>query len=204
MDLRHSSIGRLYYAVLERFILGRLASLGLGPNHLTLAGPLLAALAPLGFWLHPLAGGAVILISALADSLDGLAARRWGKTTTRGAFLDSCMDRLADVFYLMGFWVLFRPGPHLLAAGLLIMASIASTFLISYAKARAESLAMKPGKGAMTRAPRVILLLIWSLTLAAFPSSRHAILWSGLVVYLAATSASAAFRITGPMAAKQD
>ncbi len=204
MDLRNSSAGKLYYLVLERFILGHLERSGLGPNQLTLAGPLLAALAPLGFRLHPLAGGGVILLSALADSLDGLAARRWQQSTARGAFLDSCMDRLADTFYLMGFWVLFWPGRYALAAGLLIMASMASTFLISYAKARAESLGMKTGSGIMPRAPRVIFLLAWTILLAALPRHRQELLWGGLLLYLFLTSFTAACRMVNCHSEKKE
>ena len=169
-----------------------------------MAGPLVAVLAPAGFLLHPLAGGAVILVSSLADSLDGLVARKWQQSTLAGAFLDSCMDRLADVFYLMGFWVLFWPGQHPLAAGLLIMLSIGSTLLISYAKARAESLDLKTPGGIMERAPRVIFLLSWSLALAIFPSLGQELLWGGLIAYLVATSLTAASRVIGSLNSKKD
>ncbi len=195
MAMRNSFAAKFYYRWLEHAVFPLLKRHHLQPNQVTLIGSLLAALAPVGFWFHPWAGGLAILISGLADSLDGLLARKMQKATRLGAFMDSCMDRIADFFYLMGFWLLFWPDHQPLAAGMFVMATMASTFLISYAKARAESLGLNVQTGPMERAGRIIFLVIWSILLGILPGQRQSLLWSGIIIYLAATTFTAAIRI---------
>jgi len=195
VELRDTRIGRSYYRLIGRWLLPLAERTGLTPNQMTLLGLAAAALTPAGFFFHPLAGASLILLSGLADSIDGMLARRTGKPSVHGAFLDSCLDRISDSFYLMGVWILFWPDHHPLAGGLVMAACLTSTFLISYTKARAESLGALLTGGLMERAARIVYLLVWSLIFAAFPSASGWTLWIGALLYLSLTSATAGRRM---------
>jgi CDP-diacylglycerol--glycerol-3-phosphate 3-phosphatidyltransferase len=185
MTLRTSPLGRFYLAVVDRVLLPPLSLVVKNPDHLTVAGAVLALAVPLGMRVHVWAGLPILLASAVADNLDGLLARRQGRNTRWGAFLDSSMDRIADAGYLAGVWMLFAPGAGFAAAGLLVMAAYTGTVLISYVKARAESLGHACRTGLMDRGLRVVYLLAWMLAAGFFMGSRTVILWLGLAVYLA-------------------
>lgn len=195
MSIRDSSLGRAYYRVVESLLLAPLMRVFKHPDQITLAGALVSALTPLGFYLHPAAGLAVMLASGLADSLDGHVARKTGLASRYGAFLDSSLDRISDFFYLAGFWVLFREMPGFFWASLLTMTAMAATLMISYTKARAEGLGGTCSVGLMSRAPRVIYLLAWAALLVALPAQREPVLWWGLGVYAALAAFTVAQRI---------
>lgn len=193
--MRQTWIGRRYLALVERRLMPLAERAGLTPDRATLAGMLLALLVPAGFLCHPLAGAVLILLSGVADSMDGMLARRRAAPSTYGAFFDSCLDRISDAFYLAGFWVLFWPDHHPLAGGLMTIACISASFLVSYSKARAESLGVPLSGGLMERAARTLYLVVWSLLLAAVPAARGLLLWTGAAIYLALTAATAVGRM---------
>ena len=133
------------------------------PNFFTIMGffaTLAACLLILkGFWL--LAGLAIIL-SGLFDLFDGVAARRLGKVTVLGGFLDSVLDRYSDLLLLLALLIdCLRKGD----SGLVILTSFASmgTVLIPYVRAKAEALQVPCTIGLMERAERIILLSIGTL-----------------------------------------
>ena len=112
-----------------------------------------------GFWF--LAGLAIIL-SGLFDLFDGVAARKLGKVTAFGGFLDSVLDRYSDLLLLLGLLIdCLRKGD----SGLVILTSFASmgTVLIPYVRAKAEALEVPCTVGLMERAERIILLSIGTL-----------------------------------------
>ena len=135
-----------------------LAKAGITANSLTgigLAGSLGAgALIATG---QPAIGGAVSLLSGLPDMLDGAVAKASGRVSRRGAFLDSVVDRLSDAAVLAGIiW-------DAVAAGLGTMTVLAAVVLglsliVSYIKARAESLGFACNVGIAERPERVIVL----------------------------------------------
>jgi phosphatidylglycerophosphate synthase len=88
------------------------------------------------------------------DWLDGQIARRAGKETLAGNFLDSTLDRWGDLALLGAAAVLFRESLLLLLASLVAMAS---AVLVSYARAKAESLGASLTVGAMQRTERIAL-----------------------------------------------
>jgi CDP-diacylglycerol--glycerol-3-phosphate 3-phosphatidyltransferase len=112
-----------------------------------------------GFWF--LAGLAIIL-SGLFDLFDGVAARKLGKVTAFGGFLDSVLDRYSDLLLLLAFLIdgLRKEDP-----GLVLLISFASmgTVLIPYVRAKAEALQVPCAVGLMERAERIILLSIGTL-----------------------------------------
>jgi len=134
------------------------------PNALTTAGVVLCALASvlvyfeyrnelLFFW----AGAVVFVIGSILDILDGALARAGGKTTPFGAFVDSTTDRISEAFMLGAIaLVLTRDGSEL-GVGLTV-AAIAGSFLVSYARARAEALGLRGDVGIGSRAERVVVI----------------------------------------------
>jgi phosphatidylglycerophosphate synthase len=193
--MRQTWIGRRYLALVERRLMPQAERLGITPDRATLAGLLLALMVPPGFLWHPLAGAILILGSGVADSMDGMLARRRGSPSAYGAFFDSCLDRISDGFYLAGIWVLFWPDHHPLAGGLMMTACMTASFLVSYSKARAESLGAPLSGGMMERAARIVYLVGWSLALALAPSARGLLLWAGAAVYLVLTAGTAGGRM---------
>jgi CDP-diacylglycerol--glycerol-3-phosphate 3-phosphatidyltransferase len=143
--------------------------LGLTPNGLTLLGFAItvagAALAAFDIWL---AAAFVVLIGGAFDMFDGSLARATGKASNTGAFLDSVFDRWGEAVVYIGIIAGCLSAGDRLGAGLAAFA-MASAFMVSYARARAESLGFAPGKGmaAVGLAPREIRLVILTLGLLA-------------------------------------
>lgn len=131
---------------------------GLAPDHLTAAGLVLAGAAALAIGGGRLGLGLALLIaSALPDLLDGALAKASGTASQRGAFFDSVADRVADSLVLGGFaWHLASArGGHW---ALLPFALLAASQLVSYERAKAESLHIEAKGGLMERAERVVAL----------------------------------------------
>jgi CDP-diacylglycerol--glycerol-3-phosphate 3-phosphatidyltransferase len=181
--LRTSHLAAAYYQLMERHLLPRLPAWRLTPDRLTWLGMLISVIVPIGFWIHPGAGFLLLLLSGIADSLDGLMARLQNRSSRWGAFLDSSLDRVSDFFYLLGFWVLLDRYSGQVPATLAIFASLLSTLLISYIKARAEALGGTCQVGLMERGVRTAYLIVWALLIAVWPSMRGTILWGGLMLY---------------------
>ena len=163
-------------------LIGALSRWGVSPNALTVASLVPAAAAALLAARHRLfAAGIVLLAGSSLDMLDGAVAKASGKTSTRGAFLDSTIDRVSDSLVLGGlFWHYVgtpaivvvtvgknpsfeaplitgashfdRWGPHL------AVASLALGFLVPYIKARALSLGFTCEAGLADRPERIIIV----------------------------------------------
>jgi len=133
------------------------------PNFFTLMGffATLAAsfLIIKGLWF--LAGLAIIL-SGLFDLFDGVVARKFGKVTAFGSFLDSVLDRYSDLLLLLAILIHYLIKED---SGLVILTSFVSmgTVLIPYVRAKAEALEVPCTIGLMERAERIILLSIGAL-----------------------------------------
>ncbi len=132
--------------------------LGVSANAVTGFGVLLAALTGLAVGLGYLYLGAALLTAGgLMDALDGLVAKASGSASARGAFLDSVADRLSDALILSGVtWFLLTGSDPRLA--IIPVAILAVGALISYERAKAESLGFSARGGLMERAERLILL----------------------------------------------
>jgi len=134
-----------------------LHSIGISADALTIFG-LFAALAT-GLLI---ANGNLLLavfgliLTGLPDILDGSVARQSGTAGNRGAFFDSVCDRVADGLIFLGVaWYLSAQGSDL---AVLAMAVLALSMLISYERARAESLGYSARGGLMERLERTVLL----------------------------------------------
>jgi CDP-diacylglycerol--glycerol-3-phosphate 3-phosphatidyltransferase len=98
-----------------------------------------------------------LILTGLHDLLDGPVAKAAGTASVRGAFFDSVTDRVADAVLMGGVaWFLIdRHEGHL---ALLPLAVLGVTALVSYERAKAESLGLSAKGGLMERAERMILL----------------------------------------------
>jgi CDP-diacylglycerol--glycerol-3-phosphate 3-phosphatidyltransferase len=135
-----------------------LRSTGLSPDHLTAFGLLLAV--PTAVVIgsgHLFIGLLLVIFSAVPDLLDGALAKASGRSSVRGAFFDSVCDRVTDTLVLGGVaWHL--QDIHHGHAFLLPFAILGASLLISYERAKAESLGFDAKGGLMERAERVIVL----------------------------------------------
>ena len=134
------------------------------PNMLTAAGVTLCAVGAilvyfeyrhevLFYWL----GGVAFVVGSLLDILDGALAREGGKQTPFGSFLDSTLDRVGEGLMLGAIALVFmRDGKELALA--LATAAIGGSFLVPYARAKAEGLGIKGDVGIGSRAERVVVI----------------------------------------------
>jgi CDP-diacylglycerol--glycerol-3-phosphate 3-phosphatidyltransferase len=133
---------------------------GLTPDHLTVIGILVAVGAAFAIGSGRLLLGLVLVIlAALPDLLDGALAKASGASSQRGAFFDSVIDRVTDAVLLGGVaWYLASTESAHMA--MLPFAVMALSSVISYMRAKAESLGLDAKGGLMERAERIILLCV--------------------------------------------
>lgn len=136
-------------------VVGWLVRKGVRANHVTYAGTALAFAAAVAFGLGAFViGGYLLLVGGICDILDGHVARRSGHATRRGAFLDSSLDRYADMVVLVGLAVAFRESWVALAA----LATLMGAVMTSYTRARAEGLGLSCRSGLMQRPERIVII----------------------------------------------
>lgn len=138
----------------------RLLAAGIGPDAVTLlgtVGTVLAAVLLLGTG-RLLAGGVVVTVFVLTDALDGTMARQRGTTNRFGAWLDSTCDRAADAA-VFGSLALWYSGHHDRPMQAVCTYVLATSVLVSYAKARAEGLGLTCDVGIAERTERLVVVL---------------------------------------------
>ncbi|MFZ9629471.1 MAG: CDP-alcohol phosphatidyltransferase family protein [Ilumatobacteraceae bacterium] len=146
---------------------------GLTPDHLTWMGLLVAVAAAVAVGAGQLQLGlALVILAAVPDLLDGALAKASNSSSQRGAFFDSTIDRFADALLFGGVAWHFASteSPHL---ALLPFAVMALSSVISYMRAKAESLGLDAKGGIMERAERIIALCLGLL----IPPLLIPILW---------------------------
>jgi phosphatidylinositol phosphate synthase len=158
------------------------------PNALTAAGVSLclaaAVLVPferrneiLVYWL----AAALFVVGSVLDILDGALARAGGKSTPFGAFLDSTTDRVGEGAMLAAIALVFARAGNDVAVVITVLA-VAGSFLVPYARARAEALGLRGDVGLGSRAERVVVItaglvlapwgvLQWAIVLLAATAS---------------------------------
>ncbi len=149
-----------------------LGIIGANPNVLTLIG-LLINLAAAGLLAAGrfLAAGLIILGASVFDMLDGRVARLRKSATKFGAFFDSVIDRFSDLALFMGLILYYARIARLSYVALTCLALIGSV-MISYTRARAESLIGQCKVGFLERPERIALLIIGALF-----NRMEAVLW---------------------------
>ena len=151
-----------YKAPLHRFfypVARLLFRLRVRPNHLTVLGLGVSIAAAYVFSVGRLRWGAALLaVAGLFDFFDGAVARLAGSDSDYGAFLDSVVDRYSDLAVLLGVLVYYEHAADTLGA-VLTMATLAGTVMVSYTKARAQSIGVRCEIGVTERPERLIVLI---------------------------------------------
>ncbi|NLV71914.1 MAG: CDP-alcohol phosphatidyltransferase family protein [Actinobacteria bacterium] len=130
------------------------------PNQVTIAGTVLnVAAAALVVADHLIYAGVVFLIAGCFDMLDGALARLAQRVTPFGAFLDSTLDRVSEGVVLAAIAYLLATEGRAIDAALVVLALLGG-ILVSYTRARAESLGVECRVGLMSRPERVILIAL--------------------------------------------
>jgi CDP-diacylglycerol--glycerol-3-phosphate 3-phosphatidyltransferase len=161
--------------------------LRLQPNQLSCLGLVASVAAAAAFGADQRRLGAVCLALAGAlDILDGALARVSGRESPFGAFLDSVLDRYSDLLVLAGLVFLFaRLGRLEVVAAVLL--ALMGTLMVSYTRARAESVDVECRVGFMERGERMLVLIagalfdllipaIWVLAIGANATAVHRII----------------------------
>ena len=148
-------------------IIRALGQVGVHPNVVTVLGFLLQVGVGVVFGLgHTRLGGLLLLTVGPVDALDGALARSLGQQSRFGAFLDSTLDRLSDAALILGLTAYYlREGETL--AVVLSLTSLVAALMVSYTRARAESLGVTCKVGLLTRLERIVL--IGTLSLVGLP-----------------------------------
>jgi len=156
---------------------------GLSPDHLTFVGLAVAAASAVAVASGRLVLGLVLVIAAaLPDLFDGALAKATQTSSQRGAFLDSTLDRVTDALLLGGIaWYLADYYSGRMALLPFAVSSVAS--VISYQRAKAESLGLEAKGGLMERAERIVALCLGLLLEAiGVDSALIWILWAMLAL----------------------
>jgi archaetidylinositol phosphate synthase len=135
------------------------ASTGLSPNFWTGVGIVFAFASAIAYGLNIefalIIGGVLLLVSGFFDIIDGQVARVTSKTSKKGAFLDSVFDKIAEVAIFLGILIGGFVEPYL------VLLAITLSLLVSYSRARAESLGIQlQGIGIGERAERLLVIAI--------------------------------------------
>jgi archaetidylinositol phosphate synthase len=103
-------------------------------------------------------GAALILVAGWFDVVDGAVARATGRTSKQGAFLDSTLDRVAEIVLFSGILL----GGY--APPILVLVALASSLLVSYTRAKGDALGVAlSGVGIGERSERLLIVAITSL-----------------------------------------
>lgn len=159
-------------------------ALHLTPNTITVIGlffTIVASALVAGGWL--LVGAAVLTAGSLLDAVDGALARAQGGGTAFGSFLDSTLDRASEAILYVGIavWMMNALDVPTLPV-LAVFLALAGSFLVSYARARAEGIGLEANVGLAPRTERLVLIIA-GLALAGLGFTPVLI---GIIVLIAA------------------
>jgi len=142
-------------------VIAVLAARGVSPLAVTFVGLCASAV---GAWVilrGSLFWGAVwVLFSGVCDVLDGGLARRLGRETKFGAFIDSTFDRVSEFFVFGGIFVYFADHGYPRLLLLVVWTAMGASFLVSYARARIEGLGGECKVGLLERPERFAILVV--------------------------------------------
>lgn len=161
-------------------------SLGLSPTFWSMIGFAFAILSSIFFGLtnffnqqgiefpSQIFASILLLISGFFDIVDGSVARVMKKSTTKGAFLDSNFDKISEALIFIGIAIGGLSNP------ILAMIALSTSILVSYLRARAESLGIElKGVGIGERAERLLILSIFG-----FIPISESIQWGVIIIIL--------------------
>jgi CDP-diacylglycerol--glycerol-3-phosphate 3-phosphatidyltransferase len=144
-------------------IVATLASFGVSPLMVSLFGVAFSLWGAVVVARGSLLGGGIfLLIAGLCDVLDGDLARRTGRASAFGAFIDSTLDRVSEFVYFGGIvlYVVGRASGYSSWEPVVILLALMGSVLTSYARARAEGIGVECKVGIIERPERIALLAI--------------------------------------------
>jgi len=157
-----------------------LIRLRIHPNAISTAGFVVTLAAGLFYHQdHVRTAGVLVLFGGVIDIFDGRVARESGLESKFGAFYDSTLDRLSEVVVFVGLASLyntFRADVEDVAMVYVILMALGGSLMVSYTRAKAESLGLDCKVGLMQRAERVVLL--------GLGSAVFGLAWDGLALDL--------------------
>jgi CDP-diacylglycerol--glycerol-3-phosphate 3-phosphatidyltransferase len=164
-----SAVGRSCKWLLYKIVHG-LALTRISPNALTFIGLLINIVAGVLFgYAHAdnqrrmfLYAGLVIIGAGIFDMVDGRVARATNQVTIFGGFFDSVIDRYSDVALFFGLLVYYARANRFFYVVLAALVMVSSV-MVSYTRARAESLIPLCKVGFMERPERIVLIIIGAL-----------------------------------------
>ena len=185
-----------------------LARIGIHPHVLSVTGLILSAAAGMVYSTGTFFWAAwILVIAGVCDTLDGQLARQTQKTSPFGAFFDSFLDRYSDVFILAGLAYYYACGRGFLLMEendaacqsspltvFVILMAITGSFMVSYARARAEGLGLDCRVGLMQRSERITLLVIGSL-LGSLPLVGPILMKTTLLILAVSSNVTALHRM---------
>jgi len=185
-DVRRSRMVRGWLSMVH-VVAAPLVRLGAGPGAVTLGGIVLGLTVPLvalGAVDRPrlaLLCSVLIVVSGVADNLDGAVAVLTDRASRTGFVLDSVADRIGDLGYLVALWLVGAPG-------LLVAAGGAGTFLQEYTRARGAAAGMaEVGVVSIAERPtRIIVAALFLFGAGLFPDGAGQWASAGAVVWAAA------------------
>src|SRR5262245_2454234 len=175
------AFGRACRVLLHAIVRG-LALTRISPNVLTFLGLVINTIAAILFgYANPsnysrmfLYAGLVIIGAGIFDMVDGRVARATGQVTTFGAFFDSVIDRYSDVTLFFGLLVYYARANRFFYLVLVAFVMVSSV-MVSYTRARAESLIGSCKVGFMERPERIVLVIIGACF--AWAGAMAPVLW---------------------------
>jgi len=173
-------------------ITGLLASLGIPPVAITVVGLVISIYgATIVAQGSLFLGGIWLIVAGLCDVLDGQLARRRGIESKFGAFIDSSLDRIAELAYFGGIIVYYvtRPQGFGVFTLVLVLIALCGSFMISYTRARLEGLGYTCFVGWFERPERMIVLMLglllgsWALFVAMLVLALGSTITTGQRIY---------------------
>ena len=150
------------------------SSIGLSPNTLSLIGFIITIISSIIFGINNLQldptinfsaiGSLVLLAGGFFDVIDGSVAKITKRTSRKGSFLDSTLDKISETIIFLGIAIGEFANP------ILCLLAVSSSLLVSYIRSRAETFGIDlSGVGFGERAERIIILAVMGLL--PFPHS---------------------------------
>jgi len=179
-----SNLARRWSAWVVEPIARLLARLHITPNQATVIGCLLtSAVGVIIAFGHLRIAGIFLIVTLALDAVDGTLARMTDSVSLFGAFLDSTLDRWAEIALYFGLaWHFTQTGQSY--AVLLTMLVMATSLMVSYSRARAEGVGIPLKEGLFTRFERLVVLvlglifsdlIVWALAVIAILAAVTAV-----------------------------
>jgi len=144
---------------LLRPLVSLLAHLGVGPSAVTVFGLLVTACAAWLIWgANYLIGSIVLFVGSILDAVDGELARKQDVVSKSGAVFDSSCDRIGETLLLAALLAGKAGAAHNVIV-YLVPAALGGSYMVSYVRARAETVGIECSVGLFTRTERLVLLI---------------------------------------------